>query len=80
MRSEDADCGTMWVSPHLLLASHQHHCDGTTLHYDMISYIQVEWLHIPTTMTFRIFVDGTITSWMISFSLFMHCPWYLEWL
>ena len=57
----DVDCGTMWASPHLLLASHQCHCDGTTLHHGMISCVQDEWmcihLHIPTTMTFRI-------SWM----------------
>ena len=74
----------MWASPHLLLASHQCHCDGTTLHHDMISCVQDEWmcihLHIPTAMTFRIFMDGTITSWMISFSLYIYYSWYLEWL
>ena len=46
----------------------------------MISCVQDEWmcihLHIPTTMTFRIFMDGTITSWMISFSLYIiHGTW-----
>ena len=80
MRDAGVDCGTMWASPHLLLASHQRHCDGTTLHHDMISCVQDEWmcihLHIPTTMTFRIFMDGTITSWMISFSLYIiHGTW-----
>ena len=42
----------------------------------MISCVQDEWmcihLHIPTAMTFRIFMDGTITSWMISFSLYIY--------
>ena len=42
----------------------------------MISYVQDEWmcihLHIPTAMTFRIFMDGTITSWMISFSVYIY--------
>ena len=75
MRDADVDCGAMWASPHLLLASHRRHCDGTTLHHDMISCVQDEWmcihLHIPTAMTFRIFMDGTITSWMISFSLYI---------
>ena len=31
----DVDCGMMWASPHLLLASHQCHCDGTTDGYDI---------------------------------------------
>ena len=83
MRDADVVCGTMWVSPHPLLASHQHHCDGTTLHHDMISCVQDEWicirLHIPTTMTFRIFMDGTTTSWMIPFH-YIYYSWYLEWL
>ena len=77
----DVDCGMMWASPHLLLASHQCHCDGTTLHHDTISCVQDEWmcihLHIPTAMTFRIFMDGTITSWMISFH-YIYYSWYLE--
>ena len=38
MLREDADCGTMWVSPHLLLASHRHCFGGTA--YVMI-YIHV---------------------------------------
>ena len=38
MLSEDADCGTMWVSPRLLFASHRHCFGGTT--YVMI-YIHV---------------------------------------
>ena len=83
MHNADVDCGTMRASPHPLLASHQCHCDGTTLHHDMISYVQDEWicihLHIPTTMTFRIFMDGTITLWMI-FPLYIYYSWFLEWL
>ena len=68
MRSEDADYGTMWVSPHPLLASHRHHRDGMTLCHDMNSCVQDDWictwLHIPMTMTLWIFVDGTITSFV----------------
>ena len=65
MRREDVDCGTMWVSPHPLLASHRHYCDGTTLCHDLNSCVQDDWmctwLHIPMTMTLWIFMDGTIT-------------------
>ena len=64
MRREDADCGAMWVSPHPLLASHRHYCDGTTLCHDLNSCVQDDWmctwLHIPMIMTLWIFMDGTI--------------------
>ena len=70
MLREDDDCGTMWVSPHLLLASHRHYCGGTTLCHDLYSCVQDDWmctwLHIPMTTTLWIFMALTTVSPQLS--------------
>ena len=75
----------VWASPHLLLASHQCHCDGTTLHHDLISCVQDEWMCIHLTYS-----DGydipDIHGWNyylmddFLFIIYIYYSWYLEWL
>ena len=79
MRDADVDCGTMWASPHLLLASHQRHCDGTTLHHDMISmnvytFTYSDDYDIPDIHGWNYYIMDDF------FSIIYIYSWYLEWL